>query len=76
MTVRLEPSVASFVSGIVGLGVGYLLTQSPWYESGKLTEEHLNKSGMGFNLGFLPYYLIVGLVLLVMLPPPLASKAK
>ncbi|MBS3789108.1 L-lactate permease, partial [Candidatus Bipolaricaulota bacterium] len=76
LTVRLEPSVASFVSGIVGLGVGYLLTKSPWYESGKLTEEHINKSGMGFNLGFLPYYLIVGLVLLVMLPPPLASKAK
>ena len=77
LVVRLEPSVASFVSGIAGLGTGYLLTKSPWYESGRLEKTESEKgSAMGFNLGFLPYYLIIGLVLIVMLPPPLADKAK
>jgi lactate permease len=65
--VRIEPAIASFTAGIMGLLCGFILI--PKNAEGENT-------GKGFNTAFLPYYVLIAAVLMVMLPPPIASVAK
>ena len=64
--VRIEPAIASFTSGIVGLISGFLLIpRNRSEDTGK----------MSFSYAFLPYYVLIASVLLIMLTP-LSSFAK
>jgi len=59
--VRIEPCMASFTSGIIGLIFGFLLARR--------NKKMENKEGMSFHSAFLPYYILIAVVLLVMLTP-------
>ena len=67
LMVKIEPCMASFTSGIVGLIFGFLLVRR--------NKKIENKKGMSFHSAFLPYYILIGVVLLVMLTPQISSFA-
>ncbi len=68
LMVRIEPAIASFTAGIVGLLIGLLIS------SRELKSK--SDSNVSFTMAFLPYYTLIITVLLVMLPPQIASIAK
>jgi len=65
--VRIEPCIASFTSGMAGLIIGFLL--APRNRGSEDTGK------MSFNYAFLPYYVLIASVLLIMLTP-VSSFAK
>ena len=64
-SVALSYMTASVISGLVGIFCGIALTKTRFYTNKKVKQMNTDKNKINFNLGFLPYYVVIILSIIV-----------